>query len=542
MSEATERTPTIPGFRVRARLGAGSAGTVYVAVQESLDREVALKVLVGFTGHDSTRRRFRREAQALANLSHPNLVRLFAYHDDPAAPWVALEYLPGGTLRDRIRDESGKGVPLPIADVVRLARDLFTALDVVHRANLVHRDVKPANILYRANGDAVLGDLGLVRETSPDATRLTRDGDVLGTLAYLAPELLDGAELSAATDLYAAGVSLYEALTGQHPNAYQAIKPGLRVTDPLKLRPDAPRELADLVADLLDPDPARRPRSAQGVLARLERKRSARAVPRLRTRSLYVSAVSSLVAGFALAITLAIVFRRPAVRAPAMQVRAGATTALVRVPLVRADAILGVFDEAGKIHQSCEGVVSAGETTYPVDRLTPGRTYRARLIPRRPGVEVPAVETTFRAALSVELLGVDGRSGLWLRTVPDVHARWAGFAGGAGTGKDGGRLPLPPSATTTPVLELLLASGESARLSVKLGDALRPPPTEVPIGVQMFKFKGEVSQDGVTKPLADWLVATGARCISISPRADGGPNFALAESDALWKQDRKSVV
>lgn len=226
---------TIPGYRIVRPLGSGGGGAVYLAIQESLNREVALKLLHGYLRDELSVRRFLREARMLSRLSHPNLVRVLDFGGEDTSPFVAMELLGGGTLRERI--EQFRPRPAMSADLaVRLARDLLTGLVALNETGVVHRDIKPANVFLRVDGGGVLGDFGLARLVAPEITQLTPHGNILGTVAYLPPEAYaQDFEWTHAQDMFSLGLTLHEALTGRHPTDHRPIPPGFRPPDPASL-------------------------------------------------------------------------------------------------------------------------------------------------------------------------------------------------------------------------------------------------------------------------------------------------------------------
>ncbi len=206
--------PELPRrFRVLGMLGAGALGRVYAAHDELLGKTVALKAL-SIAGSSDVERtafgHFLREARAAARLQHPNIVAL--HEIDETAALLVLEHLPGGTLASRLAQTG----PLSPPSVRRLALELLAGLAAAHRAGIVHRDVKPANIFFDAAGSAKLGDFGAAHLLAFGATQT---GSFIGTLAYLSPEQINGSRVGAPTDLYALGATLYESLTGRPPFA-----------------------------------------------------------------------------------------------------------------------------------------------------------------------------------------------------------------------------------------------------------------------------------------------------------------------------------
>ena len=196
-------------YRLERPLGHGGMASVYLAHDAELDRPVAVKLLAeSLAGDTAFRRRFLREARLAARLSHPNVVAVFdAGEADGGRPYIVMEYVEGTTLEDR--------GPLPPAEGVALAVQACHGLAHAHAAGLVHRDVKPHNLLLRTDGTLKVADFGIAR--AAEATALTQVGTVLGTAAYLAPEQAAGEEVTAAADVYSLGAVLYELLTGRPP-------------------------------------------------------------------------------------------------------------------------------------------------------------------------------------------------------------------------------------------------------------------------------------------------------------------------------------
>src|SRR6201994_2288841 len=191
-------------------LGHGAMATVDLAHDVELDRPVALKRLAeNFARDEELRRRFVREARLAARLSHPNVVRVFDVGEDEGRPFIAMEYVEGETLAELIA-RRGR---LPAGEAGTLGTQLCAGLAASHAAGLVHRDVKPQNLLLGTDGVLKLGDFGIA--VGHEGTRLTLAGTVLGTVGYLAPEQARGEQVTAAADIYALGAVLYELLTGE---------------------------------------------------------------------------------------------------------------------------------------------------------------------------------------------------------------------------------------------------------------------------------------------------------------------------------------
>jgi serine/threonine protein kinase len=227
-------------YTLERRLGTGGMAAVWLARDERLGRTVAIKALSDvLAGDESYVRRFRREARVAAGLSHPNLVRVFDFGDDPR-PYLVMEYVEGGTLAQQLRDELE-------VDCDVLVRRLLEALDHVHAARIVHRDVKPANVLMGRDGRARLTDFGIAQPE--DATQLTQAGGVMGTMRYLAPEVLGGEPATPVSDLYALGMVLRDCV-GSGGGALTALAERLTAPEP----GDRPQSAAAALA-LLDEEP-----------------------------------------------------------------------------------------------------------------------------------------------------------------------------------------------------------------------------------------------------------------------------------------------
>ena len=272
MSEALALRPEPNLFLGRYRpirpLGSGGSGSVWLAHDERSGREVAVKIVPreGKTGE-----RARREAQAMAKLEHPRCLRAFACGRDAEHVYIAYGYVPGCTFREALR--AGK---VTDANAIEVAAQVLDGLAHAHERGIVHRDVKPANVLLASEDDGIsvrILDFGLARFTEGET--LTAAGDVPGTLAYIAPERLHGEPAGAAGDVWSVGVLLYEALAGRHPfwrsslaETAEAIAKG---APPLRTeRPDLPDALLAAVDRSLALDPAKRPSAAK--LARLLRR------------------------------------------------------------------------------------------------------------------------------------------------------------------------------------------------------------------------------------------------------------------------------
>jgi serine/threonine protein kinase len=249
-------------YRLESVLGEGAVGTVYRAVRTSDGYVVALKVLKPRLAADETfRRRFAHEARAAQEVEHKHLVPIVDAGEADGHWYLAVAFIDGRTLDDRLAEGT-----LALDEILRVAAGVGAALDALHGKGLVHRDIKPANIMLNAEGSALLTDFGLAK--GPAYTVLTRPGQVVGTLDYLAPELIRGEEATPATDLYALGCVVYECVAGQPPFAGKGIlEIGMahldeEPPDPLDTRPDLPSGLTWALKQALAKDPAERPPTA----------------------------------------------------------------------------------------------------------------------------------------------------------------------------------------------------------------------------------------------------------------------------------------
>jgi eukaryotic-like serine/threonine-protein kinase len=249
-------------------LGHGAMATVDLMHDLELDRPVALKRLAeNLARDDDLRRRFVREARLAARLSHPNVVRVFDVGEDDGRPFIAMEYVEGETLAELLA-RRGR---LPAAEVARLGVQACAALAAAHASGLVHRDVKPQNLILGKDGVLRLGDFGIA--VAHEGTQLTLAGTVLGTAGYLAPEQARGEKVTAAADIYAVGAVLYELLTGEPVRSAGSLSElgahiGFRPPDVARRLRNAPAELVAAVTACLSLRPEDRPPSA-AALARL---------------------------------------------------------------------------------------------------------------------------------------------------------------------------------------------------------------------------------------------------------------------------------
>ena len=269
---------TISHYRILAQIGAGGMGVVYKAYDEQLEREVALKVLLpGLLAEEGARKRFRKEALALARLNHPNIATIFEFGNEDGADFLVTEYIPGITL-----DMKLSAGALGVEETVRLGTQLATGLAAAHEQGLIHRDLKPGNLRVTPDGLLKILDFGLAQlipRASDDGLTATqtRTQEIAGTLPYMAPEQLRGGMADTRTDIWAAGAVLHEMATGKRPfseagtplliNAILNSNPAR----PSKTNQNIPSGMDDIILKSLQKDVARRYQTASELRADLER-------------------------------------------------------------------------------------------------------------------------------------------------------------------------------------------------------------------------------------------------------------------------------
>ncbi len=266
-------------YRIRSRIARGGMASVYEATDIRLDRTVAVKVMhPGLGDDDEFAARFVREARAAARLSHPNVVSVFDQGDEDGTVYLAMECVSGHTLRDVIRKES----PMPPARAIALVEPVLSALASAHRAGLIHRDIKPENVLIATDPDSgssrvKVADFGLAKAVSADTQHTATGGVLIGTVSYLAPELVVDGRADARADVYAVGVVLYELLTGAKPHegespiqvAYKHVHED--VPAPSSVVDGIPGYVDALVARATARDRAQRPADAAVLLHQVHR-------------------------------------------------------------------------------------------------------------------------------------------------------------------------------------------------------------------------------------------------------------------------------
>jgi beta-lactam-binding protein with PASTA domain len=263
MAEVANETLVDGRYRIRERIGSGGMADVYCAEDTQLGRDVALKILHRrFAQDQEFVKRFQREAQSAAALQHPNVVNVFDRGRHDGTYYIAMEYLPGATLKEVM----ARDAPLSQEDAIDYALQILQAAGFAHRRGVIHRDLKPHNVMITGGGQAKVTDFGIARA---GASEMTETGSIMGTAQYLSPEQAQGQGVSAASDLYSVGVILYELLTGQVPfGGDSAVSIALKhvsepVPPPSRLRPDMHPALEAVVMRALVKDPAGRFASAE---------------------------------------------------------------------------------------------------------------------------------------------------------------------------------------------------------------------------------------------------------------------------------------
>jgi WD40 repeat protein/tRNA A-37 threonylcarbamoyl transferase component Bud32 len=268
-------TLAIPGYEILGELGRGGMGVVYKARQISLDRLVALKViLAGARAGTEQRQRFRGDAEAAARLQHPNIVQVYEIGEQDRCPYFSLEYVDGRDLHAMLFE----GSPLPL-EAAALMEQAARAVYYAHQRSIIHRDLKPGNILLTPEGTLKITDFGLAKRLDKEAVIRTRAGDVLGTPRYMAPEQAAGKikEIGPGTDIYSLGAILYELLTGvppfEGPSAFDTVHLVMTAEPepPSRRNPRVPGDLETICLKCLEKEPAKRYASAQALADDLHR-------------------------------------------------------------------------------------------------------------------------------------------------------------------------------------------------------------------------------------------------------------------------------
>lgn len=250
-------------YAIEEKIGSGGMAEVYRAHDATLNRTVAVKILYPhYANEEGFVSRFRREAQAAANLNHPNIVNIYDWGAEDSTYYIVMEYLVGRNLKKIIQDQA----PLDERVIIDIGRQVAAALSYAHRHNLVHRDIKPHNIIITDDGEVKVTDFGIARSTT---TTMTQTGSILGTAHYLSPEQAQGGEVSNASDLYSLGVVLYEMATGKVPfEGDSPVTIALKHVHespiiPQRLNPNLPKNLQSVILKAISKNPSDRYHSAE---------------------------------------------------------------------------------------------------------------------------------------------------------------------------------------------------------------------------------------------------------------------------------------
>jgi WD40 repeat protein/tRNA A-37 threonylcarbamoyl transferase component Bud32 len=396
----------VPGYQILGELGRGGMGVVYKARQVKLNRLVALKmILAGAHAGEDDLVRFRIEAEAVAHLQHPNIVQIYEVGEQDGLPYFSLEFCPGGNLAEQINRR-----PLPSQRSAQLLETLARAMHAAHQAGVIHRDLKPPNVLLGADGQPKITDFGLAKRLEGEGGR-TQTGSILGTPNYMAPEQAGGRtrEISPATDVYALGAILYEALTGRPPFAAATTVDTLlqviseEVLPPSRLQPKLPRDLETICLKCLQKEPAKRYASAQALAEDLQRFLAGRPI---------------------LARPVGVVGRtwRWCRRNPALAVATGlAAAALVGIALVSSLFAIQKSRTASRLAKDAERLRRAQERTEAA--LDDANTQRARADERTKTAVLRLAVIYLDRGLSLCEQGEEARGMLWFgrgfKEIPD---------------------------------------------------------------------------------------------------------------------------
>jgi serine/threonine protein kinase len=259
-------------YTIDSQLGEGGMGRVFKATGPD-GQAVALKIVRSeMAGDEIFIKRFRREADVARRISHPNVVAVVETGDHEGVPWAAQVFISGGSLDERL-DKWGA---LDMHQVIAICKPVAGGLDVLHENGLIHRDLKPGNILIDERGTPFIADFGLAKDHTHEGTVLTRPGQALGSMDYMAPEQIRGEEVGPATDVYALACMLFELMTGQAPFAD---KVGMRIMwahlqdpppHPSDIKPDLPRGVGDAILLGMAKEPADRPQAAMELMRLVE--------------------------------------------------------------------------------------------------------------------------------------------------------------------------------------------------------------------------------------------------------------------------------
>jgi eukaryotic-like serine/threonine-protein kinase len=356
-------------YLIRERLGRGGMATVFKAHDPDIGRDVAIKFLhAALCEDDEYRSRFLREARAAGGLSHPNIVTVHDVGEIEGRPYMAMEMLDGQPLSD----EMSNGKPLPVRDVVIMGIQLARALAYAHARGIVHRDIKPGNLM-RVKGTQTIKvtDFGIAHMESAGAEQRTRVGDILGTPQYMSPEQTQGEKLDGRSDLFSTGILLYQMLTGQRPflgDSLVALAVKIAKEEPIpieKLRPDLPASLRRVVERCLAKAPDRRFQTGQELSDALGRVRSeideterAKSKPRMVPLRVKWATMMGLIVALVMGLTAAVITQRQTAAMRNQVVDSGA--ALARF-IAAQNAVAALSEDWVSVDVSLQEIMKTGD-------------------------------------------------------------------------------------------------------------------------------------------------------------------------------------
>jgi len=358
-------TLKIPGYRITRPIAEGGMASVYLAVQESLDRPVVLKLLKKFTDVYQSAR-FVKEGRIIASLNHHNIITIYDIGVFGERHYLSMEYLEGGNLEDRILEGMKPAAALDLVEVIG------GCLDFLHKRNIIHRDIKPANILFHSDNTPILTDFGVAKQQATDS-RLTRDGTALGSPYYISPEQAESKPVDGRADIYSLGIILYEMLTGKKPfegnSDIQIIISHL--SDPVPTLPAGLEPYQELVDRMIAKDPDERFSTAEEMLLYIKAFRQAGCRPtRRKTATGFIDEPASQDISL-----LASAFRKISeLRQDGGGIRvAGSMVILLLVAVVSMQATPVITAKAQQLFAGTEAVVPVRMSMRPSQETAPSR-------------------------------------------------------------------------------------------------------------------------------------------------------------------------